>query len=169
MSYQTRQRKRAIKRHRQSDTTRARHFLIVATKPGRCYDCGLRLKTGMEIVYRHTPLELLHTGCADRRGIEYRPSLRWERAKGRKRSRPKRKRIPVSYSAAELVAELVLEAGKTPKGGYTRGMLERWGVDWPPPRGWPRDLAARWSQAGAAATIEAEIDRDLDRALENTA
>jgi hypothetical protein len=168
VSYRTRQRKRVIKRHRQSENTRARHYLIDATKPGRCHDCAIKFKTGAEIVYRHTPLELLHIECAVRRGIEYRPSIRWERAHEKKRSKVKRMR-PSSYTPQELLAELVLVAGKTPKGGYTKSLLRRWGVGWPPPKAWPRDLVARWSRADTFATIEAELDRDLDRTLEEAA
>lgn len=173
MSYRTKQSKRVIKRHRRSKETRARHFLIYATRNCRCFDCGLKLRVGMEIVYRHTPLELLHRGCADHRGITYRPSIRWERAQGKRRPKPSRKRI-VRYSRSELVAELVIEAGKTQKGGYSRSMLRRWCVAWPPPRGWPRDLVTRWTadvQLPDARNIpiEAELDQDLDRVLEASA
>ena len=29
-----------------------------------------------------------------------------------------------------------IEAGKTAKGGFTRAQLQKWGVAWPPPKGW---------------------------------
>ena len=33
-----------------------------------------------------------------------------------------------------------IESAKTPKGGWTRETLERWGVPWPPPKGWKKRL-----------------------------
>lgn len=36
-----------------------------------------------------------------------------------------------------------IEAGKTPAGGWTKEQLARWGVPWPPPRGWKERLARR--------------------------
>jgi hypothetical protein len=173
MSYQSRQRKRVLKRHRRSEDTRSRHFLIEAQKNGRCFDCGGRFKAGATVVYRHTPLELLHRGCAERRGIKFRPSVRWERAQGKTRPKPKRKRTIVRTTPRELLAQLVIEAGRTPKGGYTRSMLERWGVAWPPPSGWPRTLVARWTADEPSRRREvldgAELDEELDRALEAAA
>jgi hypothetical protein len=36
---------------------------------------------------------------------------------------------------ARLTREQVFDA-RTPKGGWTRGQLEEWGVPWPPQKGW---------------------------------
>lgn len=33
-----------------------------------------------------------------------------------------------------------IEKAKTPKGGWTRKQLEAWGVPWPPPKGWRKEL-----------------------------
>lgn len=33
-----------------------------------------------------------------------------------------------------------IEAEMTPAGGFTRETLARWGVPWPPPKGWKRKL-----------------------------
>ena len=33
-----------------------------------------------------------------------------------------------------------LEAGKSPAGGYTKSQLAKWGVPWPPPKGWKEAL-----------------------------
>lgn len=38
------------------------------------------------------------------------------------------------------VTEEEIEAAKTERGGWTREMLERWGVSWPPKRGWKERL-----------------------------
>jgi hypothetical protein len=35
-----------------------------------------------------------------------------------------------------------IEAGKTPRGGWTRKQLAQWGVAWPPRPGWKRRLIA---------------------------
>ena len=42
----------------------------------------------------------------------------------------------------------VLAASSDGKGhGFTRKTLELWGIGWPPPRGWRRDLTRRWEAA----------------------
>jgi hypothetical protein len=33
-----------------------------------------------------------------------------------------------------------IEAAKTPAGGWTQAQLAQWGVPWPPPAGWRREL-----------------------------
>lgn len=33
-----------------------------------------------------------------------------------------------------------IEAGKSPKGGFTKAQLAKWGVGWPPPQGWKEAL-----------------------------
>lgn len=37
--------------------------------------------------------------------------------------------------------EAIIAAAQTANGGYDRGVLESWGVPWPPPRKWKRQLA----------------------------
>lgn len=41
------------------------------------------------------------------------------------------------------LTEADVEAGKSPKGGWTRATLESWGVPWPPPAGWKDALTAK--------------------------
>jgi hypothetical protein len=36
-----------------------------------------------------------------------------------------------------------IEAAKTDKGGWTREQLRRWGVAWPPSRGWKAKLSSQ--------------------------
>lgn len=48
----------------------------------------------------------------------------------------------------KLTAEEI-EAGKSPKGGFTRDQLEKWGVPWPPPKGWKRKLMGKPEQPDA--------------------
>jgi hypothetical protein len=38
------------------------------------------------------------------------------------------------------MTEKEIEAGKSPAGGFTRKQLAKWGVPWPPPRGWKEKL-----------------------------
>jgi hypothetical protein len=38
-----------------------------------------------------------------------------------------------------LTAEEI-EAGRSPRGGWTRATLAAWGVPWPPPKGWQQRL-----------------------------
>ena len=33
-----------------------------------------------------------------------------------------------------------IDAARTPKGGWTRETLAKWGVPWPPPKGWRAEL-----------------------------
>lgn len=35
-----------------------------------------------------------------------------------------------------------IEAGRSPKGGFTKEQLSKWGVPWPPPKGWVGTLLA---------------------------
>lgn len=38
------------------------------------------------------------------------------------------------------ITEEEIEAKKTAAGGWTKKDLEAWGVPWPPPKGWKRQL-----------------------------
>jgi hypothetical protein len=38
------------------------------------------------------------------------------------------------------LTEEQIEAGRSPKGGWTREQLARWGIPWPPPPGWRQAL-----------------------------
>lgn len=38
------------------------------------------------------------------------------------------------------LTEEQIEAGKSPKGGWTKKQLASWGVQWPPPKGWREKL-----------------------------
>ncbi len=42
--------------------------------------------------------------------------------------------MKVKIPAAEI------EAARTSRGGWTRESLARWGVPWPPPKGWKKAL-----------------------------
>lgn len=47
-----------------------------------------------------------------------------------------------------------IEAAKTPRGQWTRAQLAKWGVPWPPPSGWKRELEARWRASRSAPAFE---------------
>ncbi len=38
------------------------------------------------------------------------------------------------------MTEQEIEAAKTPNGGWTKAQLAKWGVAWPPPKGWKENL-----------------------------
>jgi hypothetical protein len=38
------------------------------------------------------------------------------------------------------LTEADIEAGRSPKGGFTRAQLAKWGIGWPPPQGWKEAL-----------------------------
>lgn len=47
-----------------------------------------------------------------------------------------------------------IEAAKTPAGAWTKATLAAWGVSWPPPKGWRKDLERaywRWPERMARA------------------
>ena len=35
-----------------------------------------------------------------------------------------------------MVTKEEIEEAKSPKGGWTKKQLAKWGVPWPPPKGW---------------------------------
>ena len=43
-----------------------------------------------------------------------------------------------------------IEAGRSHRGGWTRKTLEGWGVPWPAPKGWKKDLERRWDALNPA-------------------
>lgn len=47
-----------------------------------------------------------------------------------------------------------IEAKRTERGGFTRATLAEWGVPWPPPKGWKRNLMNR-----PEPTYNKEIDQ----------
>src|SRR5215207_7556952 len=138
MSYESRERKRVkrlvkrqVKKAHRSAETQARHFLTIARRQAKCERCPRRALEGDEFVYRHEPKQVLCVDCANALGIKWRTSWRWEREHAKRRHpRPDRAtNTPARrYSPKELLAELVIEAGRSPKGGFTRSMTARWGV-----------------------------------------
>ena len=45
-----------------------------------------------------------------------------------------------------------VEAARTERGGWTKETLAAWGVPWPPPKGWKKDLERRYlEQQGGRA------------------
>jgi hypothetical protein len=68
-------------RKNRTEETARRWFLTLAKKPGRFDCCGDRFDRGAEVVYRHEPRSVHCQRCADRAGLRYRPSIRWERAR----------------------------------------------------------------------------------------
>ena len=43
-------------------------------------------------------------------------------------------------AALPRLTEEEIEAGRSPRGGWTREQLAKWGVPWPPPTGWRHTL-----------------------------
>lgn len=39
-----------------------------------------------------------------------------------------------------------VHAAESGAGGWTKAQLAMWGVSWPPPRGWRKDLERRWRE-----------------------
>jgi hypothetical protein len=96
MSFKTRERKRKRKAAQQSAQTKARRsgssahrwWLTPATNKCCCAVCGLVIREGGEVVYRHSPGETRCVRCAGRHedSKAYRPSLRWERKRSKRQA-----------------------------------------------------------------------------------
>lgn len=56
------------------------------------------------------------------------------------------------HEGVPSVSREMIEAAKTPAGGWTRATLAAWGVPWPPPKGWRKRL----EEAAAEAIDEPE-------------
>jgi hypothetical protein len=56
------------------------------------------------------------------------------------------------------LTEQQIEAGRSPNGGWTRQQLAKWGIAWPPPKGWRKALTSGHSTA-SHRTIEQIINR----------
>lgn len=57
-----------------------------------------------------------------------------------KRTKPIDK-ITTAVSAHEIIAEM------TPKGGWKAATLSKWGVSWPPPKGWKEKLVQNYEKS----------------------
>ena len=44
-----------------------------------------------------------------------------------------------------------IEAARTPSGSFTKQQLAQWGISWPPPRGWRRQLEEEAEAASATS------------------
>jgi hypothetical protein len=68
------------------ETTRTRYYLTKVKRDCRCSGCGHKLRTGGDMVYRRDGPVTLCVRCADRDPlVDYRPSLRWEKARAAER------------------------------------------------------------------------------------
>jgi len=47
-----------------------------------------------------------------------------------------------------------VEAAKTERGGWTGEQLAKWGVPWPPPKGWKTELLERWQLGKREGTCD---------------
>jgi hypothetical protein len=74
---------------RKSGSSAGKHWLTLAERKACCNmpECGTIIGVGGDMVYRHKPQEVFCLRCADRAGLYYRPSLRWERASKKRRRR----------------------------------------------------------------------------------
>jgi hypothetical protein len=95
VSYQSRQKKRRIKRTEakarqlRNAATADRWFLIVAERPGRCDRCRDGFDSGAHVVYGHAGQLTRCERCASREPDSkgYKPGSKWESAKARQLSK----------------------------------------------------------------------------------
>lgn len=79
------------------------------------------------------------------RKIEAETERRRARHRDRERARAQATAEPPSEAEAaeHLPTPEEVEAARTWAGGWSRATLSRWGVPWPPPKGWRRALEAQ--------------------------
>jgi hypothetical protein len=53
-----------------------------------------------------------------------------------------------------------IEACQTPAGGYDKKTLSRWGVPWPPPKGWKKKLISETQKKAKAARLAQKQEPD---------
>jgi hypothetical protein len=94
LSYRSRERKRRAKaaiaktKRESSSVISVRYYRTIVKHACRCSACGGRLRIGGEMVYRHNGPVTLCIGCADKDPlVNYRLSLRWERAQRARRGK----------------------------------------------------------------------------------
>jgi hypothetical protein len=64
----------------------SRYYLTKVKRECRCSACGMKLRFGTDLVYRKLGPVTLCLRCADRDPlVDYRPSLRWEKARAPER------------------------------------------------------------------------------------
>ena len=57
-----------------------------------------------------------------------------------------KKRQKLVASGFVVPSPAQVTAARTPNGGWTRAVLASWGVPWPPPRGWRKELTDAWAK-----------------------
>lgn len=46
-----------------------------------------------------------------------------------------------------VVSPEEIKSKQTERGGWTKAVLAKWGVPWPPPKGWRKRLEEEWLKA----------------------
>lgn len=92
---------------------------LITKFPGKCYKCGDELPQNTAVEYDPKFKRISHVGeCSETKALLKRTE-------------------PTSFKNH---TEKVIEAGKSAKGGFTKSTLKSWGIEWPPPKGWRKDL-----------------------------
>lgn len=63
------------------------------------------------------------------------------------------------------ITEDEIEAEKTPAGGLTASTLRKWGVSWPPPKGWRKTILQHGYPYDESLNAEGERKGDPDQLL----
>jgi hypothetical protein len=55
-----------------------------------------------------------------------------------------------------MITEEEILSARTPNGGWTKETLASWGIAWPPPKGWKKELIKKSKEKSSKAVKEIE-------------
>lgn len=58
-----------------------------------------------------------------------------------------------------------IDACKTPAGAWSRATLAEWGVPWPPPKGWRKELTRKWEKANGITSPARARDFEIPKGI----
>lgn len=112
-------------------------WLTVAAKAAQCHECGEPIPVSTAYAFRSADKMSVCTICIDRLGLLPQESRRYKAFK----NKPAKLVELAPGGRVPTLAEM--RQRQTKRGGFTRETLAEWGVPWPPPKGWRRELERR--------------------------
>lgn len=60
-----------------------------------------------------------------------------------------------------------IESAKSPKGAWTAKTLRKWGIHWPPPKGWRAKLVKNWERTGQSTQKQEPLGKLYEEAYKS--